>query len=179
MQIDAWRLKLPKMCSLWRNLVIFALFCMTVTKVSSFWPPTKNCNCQRKLTVFGQEWMQLDAWSLKRPKCIHFDKIWWFLHFFAWESPKLVHFGHLHNFALFWKNRLFLVRMDATRCLKAKTAKNAFTLTNIRDFCTILHDSPKLVRFGHLQKFALSSEKCSFSGRNWCRMGVRWLKTVY
>ena len=40
---------------------IFALFCRRVTKVSSFWPPTKICIFRQELTVFSQKWMQLDA----------------------------------------------------------------------------------------------------------------------
>ena len=44
-------------------------------------------------------------------------------------------------------------------------------------YCT--WESPKLVHFGHLQKFALFSVKCSFFDRNGCRMAVYWLKTVY
>ncbi len=43
------------------NFGIFALFCIRVTKVGSFWPPTKICSFRRKLISFGQEWMQLDA----------------------------------------------------------------------------------------------------------------------
>ncbi len=35
----------------------FGLFCMRVTKVISFWPPTKICTFWRKLSIFGQEWM--------------------------------------------------------------------------------------------------------------------------
>ena len=68
MQLDAWRLRMPTMYSLWRNLLIFALLCMRVIKVSSLWPPTKICTFRRKLSIFGCEWMQLDAWKLKLPK---------------------------------------------------------------------------------------------------------------
>ena len=42
-------------------LVTFALFCRRVTKVSSFWPPTKICIFRQELTVFSQKWMQLDS----------------------------------------------------------------------------------------------------------------------
>ena len=38
-------------------LLMFALFCMRVTKVSSIWPPTKICTFWRKLISFGQERM--------------------------------------------------------------------------------------------------------------------------
>ena len=68
MKLDAWRLNLPKMCSLWQNLPIFALFCMRVTKVSSLWPPTKNCTFRQKMLILWQKWMQLDAWRLTMPK---------------------------------------------------------------------------------------------------------------
>ncbi len=34
-------------------------FCMRVTKVSSFWPPTKSSIFRQKLSVFGQDWMLL------------------------------------------------------------------------------------------------------------------------
>ena len=74
------------MCSLWRNLVIFALFRMRVTKVSSFWPPRKIC-------IFMA------------------------------------------------KSEFFWLGMDVTRWLKAKIAKNVFTLTKFGDFGTILHES--------------------------------------
>ncbi len=40
-------------------LVVFALFCMRVTKVSSFWPPTKSSNFRRKLSVSNWERMLL------------------------------------------------------------------------------------------------------------------------
>ena len=68
MQLDAWRLEWPKTSSLWQTLVVFALFCMRVTKVSSFWPPINVCTIRPNLTNFGQHWMQLDAWSLEWPK---------------------------------------------------------------------------------------------------------------
>ncbi len=35
-----------------RILMIFTLFCRRVTKVSSFWPPTKICIFRQELTVF-------------------------------------------------------------------------------------------------------------------------------
>ncbi len=44
-----------------RILMIFTLFCRRVTKVSSFWPPTKIGIFRQELTVFSQKWMQLDA----------------------------------------------------------------------------------------------------------------------
>ena len=34
--------------------------------------------------------------------------------------------------------------MDVTRWLKAKIAKNVFTLTKFGDFCTILHESHQI-----------------------------------
>ena len=36
---------------------VFGLFCLRVTKVISFWPPTKNCTFWQKMISFGQEWM--------------------------------------------------------------------------------------------------------------------------
>ncbi len=46
----------------------------------------------------------------------------------------------------------FWFGMDATRCLKAKIAKNVFTWTKFGDFCTILHDS-------HQSQFFLTTYK--------------------
>ncbi len=58
MDVTRWlKNEIAKKCSLRRNLVIFALFCMRVTKISSFWPPTKTCTFWRKLISFCQEWM--------------------------------------------------------------------------------------------------------------------------
>ena len=46
------------------SVTIFGDFCTIfrrVTKVSSFWPPTKICIFRQELTVFSQKGMQLDA----------------------------------------------------------------------------------------------------------------------
>ncbi len=48
----------------------------------------------------------------------------------------------------------WLKTVNATRCLKTKFTQNVFSVTIFGDFCTILQESPKLVHFGHLQKFA-------------------------
>ena len=39
------------------------------------------------------------------------------------------------------KIEFFWLGVDVTRWLKAKIAKNVFTLTKPGDFCTILHES--------------------------------------
>ena len=65
MKVDAWRLKVPKICSLWRTLVFFPIFLDGIIKVSSFQPPRKNCNFRQKLAIFGKERTGLDAWSVK------------------------------------------------------------------------------------------------------------------
>ena len=53
MQIVAWKLKLPRMYSLWRVLLIFPTFCDRLIEVISFWSPSKICNFRQKLAVFG------------------------------------------------------------------------------------------------------------------------------
>ena len=45
--------EIAKKCSIWRVLVTFPLFCDRVTKVSSFWPPKKNCTFRQKMIIFG------------------------------------------------------------------------------------------------------------------------------
>ncbi len=50
------------------------------------------------------------------------------------------------------KIEYFWLKMDVTRCLKAKIAKKVFTSTKFGDFCTILHDS-------HQSQFFLATSK--------------------
>ena len=45
------------------------------------------------------------------------------------------------KFLFFW------LGMDVTRWLKAKIAKNVFTLTKFGDFCTTLHESHQSLFF--------------------------------
>ena len=80
-----------------------------------------------------------------------------------------------------YKNLNFLAKiyqfglgMDVTRCLKAKIAKNVFTGTKFREFCTILRES-------HQSQFFLATYKnLHFSAKIdqfWLGMVVtRWLK---
>ncbi len=94
----------------------------------------------------------------------------------------ILHESHQSQFTLAtYKNLHFLarieylwLRMDVTRWLKAKIAKNVFTLTKFGDFCTILHES-------HQSQFTLATYKnLHFLARIeylWLRMDVtRWLK---
>ena len=108
----------------------------------------------------------------KCQNCFHFDEVWWFFHSFAIESRKLVHFGHIKKIALLLKIDCFWVGMGATRCLKAKFAKNMFTLTILLFFLLFCVKVIK-VHFGHRQKLA-------FLGKNWIFWvgmdATRWLK---
>ncbi len=106
----------------------------------------------------------------------------------VFTSTKIGHFcTNLHEshqsqfFLATYKNLHFLAKidqfwigMDVTRCLKAKIAKNVFTWTNIRDFCTILHESQQN------QFFLATYKKLHFQAKNdqfWLGMDVtRWLK---
>ena len=119
MQVDAWRQKLPKMCSIWRTLVIFPIFRDRFIKVSSFCPPEK------------------------------YD-------FFP------------ANF------KFFCVRMDARRCLKAKSAENVFTLTKFGFFPLLCFKVIK-VPFGHRQKLAFLA-KIEYFGREWMQLDRSALK---
>ena len=68
--------------------------------------------------------------------------------------------------------KFFCVRMDASRCLKVKSAENVFTLTKF-GFFPLLCVKVIKVHFGHRQNFA-------FSGKNWLYWegmdATRWFK---
>ncbi len=83
----------------------------------------------------------------------------------------LATYKNLHFLAKIFQ---FGLEMDATRCLKAKIAKNVFTWTKFGDFCTILPES-------HQSQFFLATYKnWKFSAKIeqfWLGTDVtRWLK---
>ena len=169
MQLDAWRLKLPKMCSLWRNLLIFAQFCMRVTKNISLWPPAKICTSRKKLSISGSEWMQLDAWMLKLPKMC---SLWRFLVIFAlfcMRVTKVSSYGPPTKICTFRRKKLILwwnwMQLDAWR-LRMPTMYSLWL--NLLIFALLCKKVIKVSSFDHLQKLALFSKKGVILGANGC-----------
>ncbi len=100
-----------------------------------------------------------------------FGVFWTSLHESQQSQFFLATYKNLHFLA---KIDQFWIGMDVTRCLKAKIAKNVFTLTKFGVFWTILHES-------HQSQFFLATYKnLHFLARIiqfWLGMDVsRWLR---
>ncbi len=129
------------MCSFGQNLVIFALFCVRVSKVGSFWPPTKSSTFRRKLSF----WLKIDVIRCLKAKIA---KNVFILTKFGVFCTILRESHQSQFFVATYKKQhfsakieYFWLKMDVIRCLKANIAKNVFNLTTFGDFCTILRES--------------------------------------
>ncbi len=130
---------------------------MRVTKVSSFWPPTKTCTFLAKIDQF---WLGMDVTRCLKAKIAKkvftsskFGNFCTILHDSHQSQFFLATYKSLHFLA---KLDQFGLGMDVTRCLKAKIARNVFFWTKFGDFCTILLES-------HQSQFFLATYKnCTF-----------------
>ena len=119
MQLDAWRLKVPKMCSLWRFCYFSTL--LRESHQISFWSLTKTCFFRQKLIYFGTEWMQIDGSGLKLTKMCSLWLFCYFFYYFALKSSRFI--WPATKTCIFGKNWMIWEGMDATRWFKAKIDK--------------------------------------------------------
>ncbi len=126
------------------NLTKFGDFCTILheSRQSQFFLAThKKQQFSAKIECF---WLGLDVtrWlKAKKAKNVFtltkFGVFWTILHESHQSQFFLATYKHLHFLA---KIGQFWLGMDVTRCLKAKIAKNVFTLTKFGVFWTILHE---------------------------------------
>ncbi len=158
--MDATRCLKAEIAKIVSNLSKFGDFC-TIWHQSHqnqfFLATYKNLQFSAKIDQF---WLEMDA-----TRCLKAEiaRIVFTLSKFG-DFCTILHQSHQSQFFLAtYKNLQFSAKidqfwlgMDATRCLKAEIAKIVFTFVEIWRF---LHyfasESPKLVLFGHLQKFAV------------------------
>ena len=148
-------LKLPKICSLWRSLVIFPLFCDRVPEDSSFWPPKKNLHFPTKKDHF---WVGLGATRCLKAETAKMGSLWrfcCFFYYFAWKSS---------NFILVTdKNWLFSAKIDHIGKEWMQLDGSRLKLRNTCSFWRFLVIFPLLCyRFIKVSSFWSHTRICTF-----------------